>query len=615
MLPAAVISNQPQQLLQSAFATFPGENGKIAFVSQRNGDFGDIYVMNADGSEQTNISNNPDIDGEPDWSPDGTKITFVRFAIGGNSEIYVMNADGSEQTRLTNNGNSDGSPNWSPDGTKIAFATDRDGDYEIYVMNADGTNPVRLTNNDAADFHPKWSPDGTKIAFATDRDGFNNYEVYVMNADGSEQTRLTNNDQAYDYYPDWSPDGTKIAFASNRDNNGEIYVMNADGTNPVRLTNTEFGGEEPPSWSPDETKIVFGSTRDVRIPDSSSSDTHNWEIYVMNADGSEQTNISNNNAHDFSPDWGSATEPPEEEDISPPVLTVPEDIVANATTANGGTVVTYTVTAEDNIDGTATLEEDGTTITQDNVGGNITISCEPPSSSEFPIGETEVQCTATDAAGNSDTASFIVTVNPPPPADTTPPVITVPEDITAQATTANGGTVVTYTVTAEDNIDGTSTLEMDGSITQDDIGGNIAISCDPPSGTEFPVGETVVECTATDAAGNSDTESFIVTVNPPTQPPPPPPTTPREAIERLISYIENLEDVPENAKTRLTSVLERALALLTDNNARNDASACNMLGSAFINQVNANERRGSVTEDQAADVRTQVEDVRDIMGC
>jgi TolB protein len=417
MLPTAVVSNQPHQLLQSAYATFPGENGNIAFTAQRDGDFGDIYVMNADGSEQTNISNNSDIDSDPDWSPDGAKIVFVRFSIGGNSEIYVMNADGSEQERLTNNGNSDDSPNWSPDGTKIAFASDRDGNSEIYVMNADGTNPVRLTNNDAGDFHPNWSPDGTKIAFASNRDGFNNDEVYVMNADGSEQERLTNNDQAYDYYPDWSPDGTKIAFASNRDGNGEIYVMNADGTNPVRLTTTEFGGEEPPSWSPDGTKIVFGSTRDVRIPDSTSGDTHNWEIYVMNADGSEQTNISNNPAHDLLPDWGPASEPPEE-DTTPPVLSIPEDITAQATTANGGTVVTYNVTAEDGIDGTAILEEDNS-LTQDDDGGTVDISCDPASGTEFPIGETIVECTATDTAGNSDTESFMVTVNPPPD-DTTP---------------------------------------------------------------------------------------------------------------------------------------------------------------------------------------------------
>src|SRR5215210_4106604 len=130
----------------SAFATFPGEAGKIAF--HRNGE---IYVMNADGSEQTNISNNPAFDGYPHWSPDGTKIAFASIRSGGD-EIYVMNADGSNPTRLTSNSATDYQPSWSPDGKKIAFASIRDGNDEsefnaIYVMNADdGSDVTRLTN-------------------------------------------------------------------------------------------------------------------------------------------------------------------------------------------------------------------------------------------------------------------------------------------------------------------------------------------------------------------------------------------------------------------------------------------------------------------------------------
>jgi TolB protein len=75
-----------------------------------------------------------------------------------NYEIYVMNADGSNQTRLTNNPASDGWPCFSPDGTKIAFESLRDGDFEIYVMNADGSNQTRITNNPAYNGHPSWGP-------------------------------------------------------------------------------------------------------------------------------------------------------------------------------------------------------------------------------------------------------------------------------------------------------------------------------------------------------------------------------------------------------------------------------------------------------------------------
>src|SRR5205085_3626152 len=177
------------------------------------------------------------------FSPDGSKIAF-RSNRDGNYEIYVMDADGSNQTRLTNNPAEDYEPFFSPDVSKIAFTSQRDGNYEIYLMNADGTGQTNLTNNAADDVRPAYSPDGSKIAFISNRDG--NYEIYVMNTDGTGQTRLTNN-AAFDEDPKFSPDGSKIAFISNRDGNYEIYVMNPDGSSQVRLTNNS-ADDVSPDW-------------------------------------------------------------------------------------------------------------------------------------------------------------------------------------------------------------------------------------------------------------------------------------------------------------------------------------------------------------------------------
>ena len=269
----------------SAGATFPGQNGKIAFVSDRDGN-DEIYVMNADGSGQTRLTNNLAQDNRPDWSPDGSKIAFASDR-DGITQIYVMNADGSGVTKLTTFPGTNWSPAWSPDGSRIAF-TNIYGTAQVYVINADGSDQTRLTNSTSWDNQPNWSPDGSKIVFVTDRNG--NREIYVMNADGSEQTRLTSN-LAFNIDPDWSPDGSKIVFYSSRDGNREIYVMNADGSEQTRLTsNVVLDGW--PGWSPDGSKIVFVSDRNG-----------NQEIYVMNADGSGVTRLTNNTAENLMPDW------------------------------------------------------------------------------------------------------------------------------------------------------------------------------------------------------------------------------------------------------------------------------------------------------------------------
>jgi len=272
--------------------TEPISNGKIAFYSYRDGNY-DIYVMNADGSNQTRLTSDPAIDKNPtSWSPDGSMIAFCSER-DGNSEIYTMNADGSNQTRLTYDPDDDLDPSsWSPDGTMIAFCSMRDGDSEVYIMNADGSNQTNLTNNSASDINPSWNPDGSRIAFNSTRDDYS--EIYIMNTDGSNQTRLTNNqtEGTGEYDPVWNSDGGRIAFCSERDGNHEIYVMNADGSNQTNLTNNS-ADDINPYWSPDGSMIVFNSNR-----------SGNYEIYTMNADGSNQTNISNSSANDLEPSWG-----------------------------------------------------------------------------------------------------------------------------------------------------------------------------------------------------------------------------------------------------------------------------------------------------------------------
>ena len=148
--------------------------------------------MNADGTNQTNFTQNGADDNDPAWSP-GPLLAFASNRDGDKTEIYRLGAgDGSPLLRLTNNSFNDAAPSWPPG--RITFQSDRDGNDEIYTINAmDGSNPVRITNNAAFDIDPARTSDGSRVVWVSNRDVATNLEIYASNADGSIAVRLTNN--------------------------------------------------------------------------------------------------------------------------------------------------------------------------------------------------------------------------------------------------------------------------------------------------------------------------------------------------------------------------------------------------------------------------------------
>src|SRR5438034_1052892 len=259
--------------------------GRIAFVSERDGN-AEIYVMNADGSGVTRLTDNPAVDRNPAWWPDSSRILFEssRDGIG---ELYAMNPDGGGVTRLT----IDSSRAMLPAGcgNRIAFASDRRFPpfTEIYVMNADGTGVTRLTTNNTFSEYPGWSPSCDRIVYNYDPGG-SDASIVIMNADGSNSNNVAGGGgSGQNRHPAWSPDGTRIAFASDRDTPGsfEIYVLYTDGSGrqPTRLTvNSAYHIYDFPAWSLDGAQIAFesyGNGEPVRI-------------HVMNADGSGVTQIA-----------------------------------------------------------------------------------------------------------------------------------------------------------------------------------------------------------------------------------------------------------------------------------------------------------------------------------
>jgi len=285
-------------------STLTHNAGKLLFRSRNiEASKGQIWTMNADGSNARRVTCNDRDDTAATWSPDGQWIIFYSGETLPNGlpiqNLYLIGADDEcgPGTLLTEGRFAD----WSPVGQKIAFDRGRLGVRDIYVKYMDGTE-VNVTNNpQARNTRASWSPDGKQIAFARGpREGTE--DVYVINEDGSGLIQLTFGAQGNNG-PRFSPDGRKIAFQSTRDGNcppppfapndcAEVYVMNADGTDQTRLTD-HVGTDGFPNWSPNGQKIVFHRTTDG-FP----------QLFIMNADGTDQTQITGLPTTNSFPAWG-----------------------------------------------------------------------------------------------------------------------------------------------------------------------------------------------------------------------------------------------------------------------------------------------------------------------
>jgi Tol biopolymer transport system component len=195
--------------------------------------------------------------------------------------VNVVNADGSGVTKVARGG----FPTWSPDGTRIAFlAASKEGGNEIRIANADGTGEMTVTEGGGSLDLPAWSPDGSRIAYITWAKG-EGPQLYVVNPDRTDVTRLTDlrSDGMGGYSPSWSPDGSTIAIEVFEDGNWNLYLVNADGSGVRPLTDLS-GDENRPTWAPDGTRIAFMGSA---VASSEGENTGSFDVYLIDPDGTD----------------------------------------------------------------------------------------------------------------------------------------------------------------------------------------------------------------------------------------------------------------------------------------------------------------------------------------
>ncbi|MBZ0286136.1 MAG: TIR domain-containing protein [Anaerolineae bacterium] len=308
----------------------PPFQGKIAYTSGRtaisnllvseggfNGLLGKILGNNPRTLPGQIASDSPAV-----WSPDGNRIAFAQRGENG-LDLYVMKADGSNVQRLTTDSRNYHYPSWSPDGRQLTYTAEVEpGNTDVFVMDVDFSDPANvvvssvrnLTNAPGEDDYAVWSPDGAEIAFSSNRDG-EFWNIYLMDGSGGDVRPLTSGNGDNES-PAWSPDGTQIAFESNRERrlggadvlpdstnlpgastegvaNWDVYVMDTDGTGVIPFTKSP-ASDRYPNWSPDGKQLVFASDRDG-----------DYDLYLVEvADRKKVTLLTDNTAeNDLFTSW------------------------------------------------------------------------------------------------------------------------------------------------------------------------------------------------------------------------------------------------------------------------------------------------------------------------